>query len=157
MALTIGVLVLASLQQIMASVTRLEDSVSRMSREDRIARRLLDSLAREFISLLYPSDTIPLLTRNFGDRDEVTWWTSAEETPKRVTYRWEGDRLVRISRTSPSLSPPVVDVIPDVTGLGLRYYGKEGWSAEWKKDQPPRGLAIELRIGRKHYGTIVTR
>lgn len=154
-ALALGSLVFASVAATIDAVADLERRTATRAREDRTAQILLARIGRELTSASRLGDTEALRIRDHGLVDELSVWTLAYGPPRRVSYRWTGNRLDRIDEDPTSTDPASVSDVPDVTVLDIHCQSENGRVAAWEGGGLPASVSIELRIAGRTYGTIV--
>jgi len=155
-ALAIGSMVMLAIAETFYSAVMIEKQNGNKSADDRTASILLNKMSREIISAFRFEDTSVFKSEGNGEKDNITIWTGAYGVPKFVEYEWQSETLLRkeIDTTKLRKNKPIP--IRGVTKLGLRFYDNNGWHEDWNGNGIPKGIAIELHIGSKVYGTITT-
>jgi prepilin-type N-terminal cleavage/methylation domain-containing protein len=156
MALAISALLLAGVATTLTAVTTTSDSVRRSSLDDRVGSILLDRLALELGSAIRRDDTDVVAGREDGVRDELAIWTAGYRSPRRVRYFWLEETLWREETDPVWRDSPAPIAVRGVTRLGFRYHDGQAWREGWTDRGLPRGIAVELHVNDRVYGTIVT-
>lgn len=154
-ALALASLVFASVAATIDAVAGLERRAAARAREDRTAQVLLARIGRELSSASRLGDTESLRVRDHELVDELSIWTLAYGPPRRVSYRWTGERLDRVDEDPAGTEPASVSDVPEVTALDVHCHSENGRVAAWEGGGLPASVAIELRIAGRTYGTIV--
>jgi prepilin-type N-terminal cleavage/methylation domain-containing protein len=155
MALAISALLLAGVASTLTAVTTTSDSVRRSSLDDRVASILMDRLALELGSAIRRADTDAATGREDGVRDEIALWTAAYGSPRRIRYFWREETLWRQESDPVWRDEPAAVPVRAVTRLGFRYHDGQTWREGWTDRALPAGIAVELRVNERVYGTIV--
>lgn len=155
-ALTITALIVAAMSSTFHALVTTQKAAASSSAEDRVARTVMDRLSRELVSACRWTDTPAVLSSKSDASDGIVIWTLAYGAPRKVEYYWQDDALWR-RETDPTRTDPSEPArLTGVTNLGLRYHDGKTWADAWSAPGAPAGVAVELRMGRIVYGSIVT-
>ncbi len=155
LALALGALVFAAVAATVDSVAGLERRAARLSREDRLAQMLLTRMTRELTAVVRTADTTALVVIDRTRQDDLAVWTLAYGRPRRVQYSWNGERLDRHDQDPTLMENGEPVDLPGVTSLDIHLLTTTGRGDRWDEPALPSGVAIEVTIAGRVYGTIV--
>lgn len=157
LALSISALILGGISSTVFSLVSAQTGIEEITEEDRAARQLMHRLRREFFSVITGAGDSAVVIRDSDRRDELLLTTGAYGTPREIRYFWDGDVFTRTER-DPSLLDPALPVpLGIIEEANFRYYDESAWRDSYIGADTGGGLAIELVIDGKKYGTIVAR